>query len=399
MKKIILIMLIIIVFFLLDATISYAKKSEIVEEEISDIKAIYISYLEYYDNFYGNSKSINQVKIDKMLDNIKSVGCNVVILQVSPFSDSIYNSKIFPYSITLTGTEGKNPGFDYLEYFISKAHQKKISLYAWINPYRISFDNNIDNLSKDNPAIKFLNTSNIQIDSKGIYYNPASEIVKNLILEQVEEIIDNYNVDGIHFDDYFYIQDNIDQLEYENYIKNNPQISLKEFRLQNTNDLIKRVYKLIKNKNNKIIFSVAPDGNINNNYLYHYADIKTWLSNNEYVDIIMPQIYYGFENEYSPFDEVFNRWMDLNKQNIKIVPVLAFYKLGNVDNGAGTGKNEWLLDNNLIIREINFLKMYNINEYALFRYDYMFNSKYLNDISVKEVQNLKKISKNYGEKK
>ena len=397
MKKMIFLILI-MVFFLIDATISYAKKNnKVIMEKEGNIKAVYISYLEYYNNFNGNSKTINQSKIDKMINNIKDLGLNTIILHVSPFSDSIYNSQIFPYSATLTNVEGKNPGFDYLDYFIKKAHQSNISLYAWINPYRISFDNNIDKLSKDNPAVSLIDTSNIKVDNKGIYYNPASEIVKELIVNQVKEIINNYAVDGIHFDDYFYLQDNIDQLEYENYLNNNPEISLKEFRLYHTNDLIKRVYKVIKDKDQNILFSIAPDGNINNNYLYHYADVKTWLSNNDYIDIIMPQIYYGFENEYAPFDQIFNKWKELVKiNNLKIIPVLAMYKCGNIDKEAGLGKNEWINNNNLIERQINYLRINNVNNYALFRYDYLFNKEYLNTISVKEIENLKKINQKYG---
>ncbi len=399
MKKSLSIILLILSFLGMDATINYVKKKESIDiiNESNEIKAIYISYLEYYDNFYGGSKSINQSKIDKMIDNIKRIGFNTIILHVSPFSDAIYNSLILPYSMALTGVEGKNPGFDYLEYFIKKAHQNNMLLYAWINPYRISFDNNANNLSKDNPAYKLINTSNIKIDDNGIYYNPASEIVKNLIISEIKEIIDNYQVDGIHFDDYFYMQDDIDKLEYENYIKNNGTISLKDFRLNNTNELIRRVYKIIKEKDSNITFSIAPDGNINNNYLYHYADVKTWLSNNNYIDIIMPQIYYGFENEYAPFDHVFNNWKNLiTVDSIKIIPVLAIYKCGNIDDNAGSGKNEWITNNNIIERQINYLRINNINSYSLFRYDYIFNDKYINSNSVKEIENLKKINQKYG---
>lgn len=391
--------MLILSFLGLDATIGYTKKNNsiMVDNKVERIRAVYISYLEYYDNFYGGSKKVNETKIDKMIDNIKNIGFNTIILHVSPFSDSIYNSKIFPYSITLTGTEGKNPGFDYLEYFIKKSHQNNMLLYAWINPYRVSFEQNISNLSQNNPAVQLLNTSSIKIDKNGIYYNPASEIVKELIINQVEEIISNYDVDGIHFDDYFYLQNDIDKVEYENYLKNNNEISLKDFRLMHTNDLIKRVYLKIKEKNHEIKFSIAPDGNINNNYLYHYADVKTWVSGNNYVDIIMPQIYYGFENEYAKFDQVVNTWKEMIKvDSIDLIPVLAIYKSGNVDNSAGTGKNEWVNNNNIIERQINYLKINNINSYALFRFDYMFNNKYLNDISVKEMENLKKINKNYG---
>lgn len=373
MNKKIVIFFCTIIFFITDATISYAKKNNSsIKKDDDSIRAIYISYLEYLNNFYGNSKKINQTKIDKIIDIINEKGFNTILLHVSPFSDSIYNSKIFPYSYTLTGEEGKNPGFDYLEYFIKKSHLKNIKIYAWINPYRISFENNINNISEKNPAYKLLNTSSVYIDKKGVYYNPSSNIVKDLIVHQVEEIIDNYDVDGIHFDDYFYVQDKIDEKEYDYYKNKVRKISLKEFRLNNTNDLIKKVYLAIKKKNKNILFSIAPDGNINNNYIYHYADIKTWLSNSNYIDIIMPQIYYGFKNEYSPFINVLNNWIKLCKnKNIKIVPILAYYKLGKIDKEAGLGKNEWIEDKDIIEKQKSIIKEYNLSGFGIFRYDFI----------------------------
>lgn len=375
MKKKLVVILGIIAFLLIDATISYAKKDNIKEEkEDNEIRAIYISYLEYLNYFNSNSKSINQVKIDKIIDEVKLNNLNCIILHVSPFSDSIYDSKLFPYSYTLTGVEGKNPGFDYLDYFIKKSHAKDIKVYAWINPYRISFEKNMNNISDSNPAKRLINTSSIGIDKNGVYYNPASEIVKNLIIRQVEEIIKNYKVDGIHFDDYFYVNYDIDKLEYKNYLENGGNLNLSDFRLQQTNDLIKRVYKTIKKKNKNIIFSIAPDGNINNNYKYHFADVKTWLKNNDYIDIIMPQIYYGFENEYSPFKKVLDNWLNLREnKSIQVVPVLAAYKVNEIDNGAGYGRNEWIENKNLINQQISLIKKYNLQGYAFFRYDFINN--------------------------
>ena len=388
MKKRVNYILLIIFFLLIDATIGYAKQNK--KNLTEDIKAIYISYLEYLDNFVGNSKSINEKKIDKMIDNINNLGFNWIIVHVSPFSDSIYNSKYFPYSHTLTGMEGKNPGFDYLEYFIKSAHQKKISVHAWINPYRISDTQNIDKLSKENPAYNLIGTTHVKIDGKGIYYNPASEIVKNILLDQIDELIRNYDIDGIHFDDYFYIQNDIDEYEYNNYINNVENISKSTFRLNTINDFIKRVYKLIKKRNKNIIFSIAPDGNINNNYKYHFADVKEWLKKLEYVDVIMPQIYYGFDNQYKPFEQTVKEWQNINEKNIKMVPVLAFYKVGKIDEDAGSGMNEWKENKDIIMKQINYINNQLGNGYALFRYDFLFNENYVNDNILNEIENIKK---------
>ena len=393
MKKVLNICIFILGFLVIDASFIHNNLIKTINITDKEIRFIYISYLEYLSNFQGNSITINKAKINKMIDNIVFYNFNTIILHVSPFSDAIYNSQIFPYSSTLTGEEGKNPGFDYLEYFIKIAHQKNIKIHAWINPYRISSQKKIETLSNKNPSNKFLNTEHISITDKGIYYDPTSELVKDLILNQVRELIKNYSIDGIHFDDYFYIDYNIDNFEYQKYIENGGNLSLKEYRLMHTNDLIKRVGMIIKNMNKNIIFSIAPDGNINNNYQYHYADVKTWIKE-EYIDIIMPQIYYGFDNQYLPFEKAYNYWYQIindNQSKVKIIPTLAFYKVGLIDEGAGMGKNEWLKDG-IIERQIIYLKTKDeYNGFGLFRYDFLFNDKLSNDVIKEELVNIQKI--------
>ena len=105
----------------------------------------------------------------------------------------------------------------------------------------------------------------------------------------------------------------------------------------------------------------------------------------------MPQLYYGFNNQYLSFDQAYNNWYDLiNNTNVKLIPALAFYKLGSIDNEAGLGKNEWL-NEAVITKQINFLKEKNdYKGYGLFRYDYLFNKYYVNEIIVKEIDNFYK---------
>ncbi len=371
------------------AFVSASKNSEIFQEE-QEIRGIYISYLEYLTYFQGNSLNINKAYINKMLDNVKSLKFNTIFLQVSPFSDSIYNSKIFPYSYTLSGVEGKNPGMDYLDYFLREGHKRNLKIHAWINPYRISSTNDITKLSKDNPAYSLLNTNDVKISNLGIYYNPASPKAIDLILKQVYELISNYDLDGIHFDDYFYVDQEIDNENYLKYSLNNPNITLGDYRLQIVNTMIKSVYKLIKDYNSKIIFSIAPDGNINNNYDLHFADVKTWLKEDNYVDIIMPQVYYGFENQYKPFIETVTEWNNLIENKVKIIPVLAFYKVGSFDNQAGSGGNEWQDNDNIISRQINYVKTLNKYEgFSLFRYDFLYNQDFKNLKTDIELENIK----------
>ncbi len=380
----------IFIFFLFGMAVVSSKKVETKVQNEMEIRGIYISYLEYLTYFQGNAININKAYINKMLDNVHDLGFNTVFLQVSPFSDSIYKSNIFPYSYTLTGVEGKNPGMDYLEYFIEEAKIRNIKIHAWINPYRISSTTDTSKIAKENPAYSLLNTSDVAINDDGIYYNPASPKSIDLILKQVYELISNYDLAGIHFDDYFYVNQEIDKNNYAKYLENNPTITLEDYRLGIINSMIKSVYKTIKDYNPNLIFSIAPDGNINNNYEYHYADVKTWLKEDNYVDIIMPQVYYGFENEYRPFTAAINEWQDLIKNKTKLIPVLAFYKVGLNDSGAGSGKTEWLNNDNIISRQINFSKtLNNYNGVVLFRYDFLFNNKLATSKTKFEINNLK----------
>ena len=392
MKKTLVVFLITITF-LIGNTYVISKKEYNMENNDEEIRGIYISYLEYLSYFQNNNIDVNKSYINKMLDQIKDNKFNNIFLHVSPFSDSIYKSNIFPYSYTLTGTEGKDPGMDYLDYFIKESHLRNIKVHAWINPYRISNTTDINKLSSNNPAITFLKTGDAKITKTGIYYNPSSSKVIDLLIKQIYEIITNYEVDGIHLDDYFYEDLEIDLENYQRYFLNN-NISLEEYRYNIINTTIKTIYKLIKDYNKNIIFSIAPDGNIENNYQLHFADVKQWLKENNYIDIIMPQVYYGFNNDLKPFEKTINEWNNLITNNVKIVPVLAFYKVGLEDTYAGNGKYEWVNNKDIIAKQIIYSKTLNHYQgFTLFRYEYLFNENLFNNNTKEELNNVLNLTK------
>ena len=161
----------------------------------------------------------------------------MIILQVRSFSDAIYNSNIYPWSSSVSNIEGDNPGYDILKYFVKKAHSKNISIHAWINPYRVRMSDDINSISSINPAFKYINTDTLYIND-GIFYNPAKDDVIDLIVDGVEELVKNYSVDGVLFDDYFYPSIDVDINDYNNYKKKNKNISLEEFHLENVNKMI-----------------------------------------------------------------------------------------------------------------------------------------------------------------
>ena len=391
MRKEIFLLLIIFLLLLIYIFIPEEKKES--EEESLEKRAVFISYIELHNNLRGKDTKEMKNTIDEMLDNAKDFGFNMIILQVRAFSDAIYPSSIFPSSRSIVNNEGDSLPFDVLEYFIKKAHQKNLELHAWINPYRISNDTDTSLISKNNPAYSMLNTSSVQIiDSKGIYYNPASSKVESLILEGIYEIITNYDVDGIHFDDYFYPSSlTIDEEEYKTALDDNNSLTLQEFRLSVITSLVKKTYDLIKDYDKNILFGISPDGNIDNNYNSNYVDTRLFCSEMGYIDYIMPQVYYGFLNSVKPFETTIKSWNNLITNNIDLIPALAFYKTGNIDNYAKEGINEWMEYNNIIAREVMLSReLSNYKGFAIFRYDSLFGND-LTDTSFLEKENLKNI--------
>ena len=353
------------------------------KKEIKELRGVYISYIEISKYLKNKDESISKQNIIKMIDNIKKTNLNTIVLQVRPSNDALYYSKIFPISKYLS--DNNSYPYDVLKYFIEESNKKNIKVVAWLNPYRISTTENIDEIKADNPAYKYLNTDTIYVNN-GIYYNPSKKEVTDLIVSGVEELL-NYNISGLLFDDYFYPNDDIDINDF----KKTADKSLEEYHLEVVNNMIEKVHKKCKEKN--IPFGVAPDGNIENNYNKNYADVKRWLSSKDYIDFIAPQIYYGFQNSKKPFIDTINEWSKLKtNNNINFYVSLAFYKTGQYDNYAGLGKEEWIYNDNIIMKEIIYSR--NIKEYKgfiLYRYDNIFDPEINNHNSINEKNNLKRI--------
>ncbi len=371
--------------------IALAKQMTINQQEK---RAIFVSYIEnskYLKNKNGADAKDN---ILKMLNNIANDGFNMLIFHVRSSSDSIYNSAIFPSSNYVVDMEGDPLPFDILQYVIEEAHARGIEVHAWINPYRIRTTTDISTISNSNPAYKWLNTSNVKVvEGKGIFYNPASEEVQNLITEGVKEIVKNYQVDGIFFDDYFYPDKEIDLTNYLDYQNEGGKLTLDAYRLDNVNKLVKKVYSTIKKENKSVLFGIGPEGNIDNNYEENYADTKKWVSEEGYIDYIMPQVYFGFENQNKPYIETVTMWNDLiTNPHVKLYVALAFYKVGLPDEFALSGADEWLEHDDIIKKEILVGRnLSNYQGFALFRYDYFFDPTLYTDTTIKEIENVKQI--------
>ena len=277
-----------------------------------------------------------------ILNNAKDMGLNAVFLQVRPSADSFYKSSIFPWSRYLTGNSGVAPNnnFDPLEFWVEEAHKRGIELHAWVNPYTItkSKEDEYNLISKNSPA-KLHSEYVVKYSDGNYYFNPGIPEVRRLIINGILEIIKNYNVDGIHLDDYFYPGTNFDDLEiYKKYGKDFSNID--DWRRNNVNLLVKELSEEIHKVNKNIAFGISPAGiwanNKNNSlgsntngsesYYSHYADTRKWAIEG-IVDYIAPQIYWERGNKDADYTTLVNWWADVVKNSTtKLYIGLADYR-------------------------------------------------------------------------
>lgn len=349
-----------------------------------EFKAMWISYLElesYVENSDHSKKAFTKF-IDHIYDKTVEDGMNAVIVHVRPMGDALYPSKYYPWSKYLTGTQGENPGFNPLKIMIEEAHERGLEFHAWINPYRVSTQDSYDALSADNPAKKWHNSSNSKEQRNvlsyngALYYNPAKEEVQNLILNGVKEIVQDYDVDAIHFDDYFYpeftSQNVLTDFDAKEYTGTKTVTGIANWRRENVSKLIKNIYSMIDSIDQNVEFGISPAGYIDNltsEYSY-YVDIEKWLSQEGYIDYVIPQIYWGFTHKTAAFDKMVSEWSTLNKKNIvKLYIGIGTYRVGETDSNH-TNKSEWM-DASLMKKQIsNARQNSRVKGFAFFSYAY-----------------------------
>lgn len=351
-----------------------------------EMRGIWVSYLSL-DMSSESDKSENafKQKFDSIVKKSKDSGFNTLIVQVRPFGDALYKSRVFPISHILTGTQGDGLSYDPLTYMCEAAHKNGLKIQAWVNPYRISLKDTPANLSKDNPYVQD-NSLGVVWDN-GIYYNPSLKEVRNLIVEGIKEIVKNYDVDGIQFDDYFYptADEDFDKTQYNAYKKSLNSIenalSLENWRTENVNVLIADTYKAIHSIKDNVVFGISPQGNLDNNKKL-YADVCSWCTQKGYIDYICPQIYFSLDNPSLTFEDSLNQWKNLNMcSNIKNYVGLAGYKAGS-DSDSGT----WLDNDDILMQEIQICREKKADGFMLYSYEAL-----LNEQNSKEIQNVIKL--------
>ena len=362
-----------------------------------EVRGVWISFLEYDHLLRGRTQEQFTANIRRVLDNSAALGLNTVIVQVRPFADAIYPSAYFPWSQFVTGTEGVAPNFDPLAIMVDEAHARGMRFEAWINPYRIRAAGSTVPLSANNQATRWINEGNSAVIRYNgvISYNPASPAARQLIVNGVRELVQNYSIDAIHIDDYFYptTSAGFDAASFQAYRNGGGTLSLGDWRRQNVETLLREMYAAIKAEDPRVEFGISPQSRIDYNFNNLYLDVRKISSTPGYTDYIMPQIYFGFNHATQPFQRVLEEWEAIvDPQHVRLYIGLAAYKSGVVDSWAGTaGQNEWINNADLLRRQVEASRRVSgYNGFVLFRYDSLFNpSQSVASIVQREYNNLR----------
>lgn len=326
-------------------------------------KAVWLSQFDlasvYVQSGTQNTKSAFTYRIKKTLQAIKDCGYNTIIVQVRPNGDALYKSAYYPWSKYAVGSYGKTASYDPFEIIVEQAYDLALSVHAWVNPMRLMSTSEITSVSSSYVIRQWYNDSTKKgtyiVAVNGTYYlNPGYEEVRNLIINGVTELCTNYNIDGIHFDDYFYpdgVTNSFDQAAFAA----SGQASRATWRRLCVSAFVKGTYNAVKAVDSELIFGISPAGSITNNMNALYADVKTWCSTAGYVDYVAPQLYWGFEHPTSPFDDMLDEWEALMKNaSVKLIPAVTLAKAnGETDSNDGT---EWTKNKDVIKRQLNLIE-------------------------------------------
>lgn len=373
------ILLIIILALVLHMEVGQLKAEPIMKNDFRGIWVATVLNIDYPKKPATNPDILKQEAIE-VLDNAKTLGMDAVFLQVRPSGDALYNSNFYPWSKYLTGEQGQAPddGFDPLTFWVEEAHKRGIELHAWINPYRITkktaseSKHDFNSLDPVNPAV--INPDWVVKHSDGnLYFNPGLPQVRKYIIDGVLEIIENYDVDGIHMDDYFYPGKNFDDTKaYKKH--GNDFKNIDDWRRENVNILVRELHEAIKPHN--IEFGISPFGIWANNstnslgsdtkgaqsYYEHYADTRKWVKEGM-IDYIAPQLYWNIGFNVADYEKLVLWWADVVKgTGVNLYIGQAAYKVQNTDAKSpwyGEGEIEKQFNLNAQIPEVNGSILYN----------------------------------------
>ena len=354
-----------------DEYVHYWNSDEVVEIpeyhfDKQSVRGVWVSTVANIDVPKGLPENEYKEYLTKMIENIASYNINTIIFQVRPNNDAFYPSKLNPWSRYIAGEEGKDPGFDVLKYVIEEAKKHDIKVHAWMNPYRVS-QASLDqlNMTKEeylatlapNNFARLHPEHTILDGANKIILSPSHPEVIDFVTKTIMEVVDNYDVEGVHIDDYFYPYAKIpEEREQEDYLKYRLDETqcLDDFRRMNVNKMIKNIHDALKNsfsKNNKkVLFGISPFAIYRTNsaileggwekgsynaagalqcYSELYSDVYLWMKEN-WIDYVVPQVYFPFERKDVTYHDLTKWWSDICNETHTILYIgMGLYQMGS----------------------------------------------------------------------
>ena len=292
-----------------------------------ELRAVWVATVDNIDwPSQGNySPDSQRIEFIKLLEMHRNNGMNALVVQVRPASDAFFPSQYEPWSQWLTGTQGRPPApyYDPLAFMISETHKRGMQFHAWMNPYRAEFKLGVSSIAATHITRLHPDWFLTYGDKK--YFDPGNKDVQQYVVNIVRDVVRRYDVDAIHFDDYFYPyriagQEFPDDLKYKQYGNG---MNKDDWRRSNTDSVIKMISIAIKQENKKCQFGISPFGVWRNadkdpvngsktrggqtNYDDLYADILLWLQKG-WIDYVAPQLYWEFGHKAAPYEVLLDWW-------------------------------------------------------------------------------------------
>ena len=343
-------------------------------------RAVWVSYLEWTELDFSSEDAF-RAGAAQLLDNCLSLGLNTVIAQVRPFGDALYRSQLFPWSHLCTGTQGQDPGFDPLDILITEAHRRGLSLEAWINPYRLKGSAAMpaalaeNNLMNTHPEWVWQNP-----DNGSAYLNPAIPEAADYVVQGVTELVQNYAIDGVHFDDYFYPTTD-PALDAAQFAASGAG-DLGSWRRANVTALVKAAHDAVKAADPTLRFGISPQGNPDNDLNQQYSDVTAWLAaggENAVIDYLCPQVYWGYGftlqsgSTRFAFENIIPAWLAYPRAaEVALYFGLGAYRIGAGDGGANADSVSAWSTGHALADQVADLRSQKAGGWALYRYGSLF---------------------------
>ena len=280
------------------------------------------------------SASESQAELLTLLDVAQDSGLNAVFFQVRPEADAMYQSSLEPWSRYLTGTQGTDPGWDPLQFLLDEGHARGLEIHAWMNPYRAKAASSSSATSNHQSVV---NSQYAYPYGSTLWLDPGAPPVQDHLEAVIADLVTHYDVDGVHFDDYFYpYPDGTPFPDEATFAANGAGMSQADWRRDNVNQMVERVSNTVSGIDPAVRFGISPFGIYRpgqpegiaglDQYAELYADPVLWKANG-WVDYLAPQLYWPTTQTAQAFEPLLDWWAALPETGRSTYVGHALYQL------------------------------------------------------------------------